>query len=353
MKRTFYLLIFAAIAAAASAQPKAVFPQISHDFGVIPEEGGLAQCRFAVVNEGTEPLSIVSARATCGCTTPQYPRKSIAPGDTAYVEVAYDPSGRPGRFIKPVYVETNGSKGKTRLEINGVVIGSEESVSRRYPVDMGPLRLMRPVFSFGEGIMGKLKTVYMEGYNKSTDSLRIAIENIPPYLDVVVAPKVVPPGEQCTLIAYVSPQKANYGVVEDTLTIIPIPGFRYELPTIITVKEDFTGITPDKMEKAPIAVPSTERIELGKVSRTIPISTSLKLSNEGQSDLKIRRIYSVDKGVKVHVDTDALKKGKTAKIDVEIDPSMQDGSMLNTRLQIITNDPLQPGYTVRIVGEWE
>lgn len=354
MKKTIIALISFLGATASFAQPKAYFPETTHNFGAFAEEDGLARCEFAMVNEGTSPLSIVSVRATCGCTTPEYSRKPVAPGDTAIISVAYDPAGRPGRFSKQIFVETTGQPAKTSLEISGVVIGSDESVGRRYPVDFGPLKLMKPVYSLGDATMGRLKTVYLEGYNRSADSLHIKIDNIPPYLDVVVAPQIAPPGEQVTLIAYVAPHKgAQYGVVEDTLIISPAPGMRYELPVLMTVNEDFSKLEPSKMEKAPIAVPETERIELGRVNRNGgPLITGLKLTNAGKDDLKIRRVYSVDRGVTAKASSESVKKGKSAEITVTIDPSKLQGAILNTRLQIITNDPLHPVYTVRIVGEW-
>lgn len=354
MKKLASFLLISTLAAAAWAQPKPVFLGTYHNFGAFPEDNGLAVCRFSVVNEGSSPLVIMSARATCGCTNPEYPRKPIAPGDTAYITVAYNPAGRPGRFNKSVYIETNAQPAKYKLDIAGTVIGSDESIRQRYPADLGPLRLAKTVFPLGDAIMGRLKTVYFEGYNRSADSLRIALKDVPSYVDIVVAPEVVPPGEQATLIAYISPSKgAQYGVNEDTITIIPAPGLSYELPLLLNVAEDFSKLDAAAMEKAPIAVPSSDRIELGPVSHSgAPIKASMKLSNAGKSDLKIRRVYSVDKGVEAKVSASSIKKDKSATIDILVDPAAQEGGLLNARLQIITNDPLQPVHTVRIVGEW-
>lgn len=339
----------------AQAQPKAVFLKNVHNFGAFAEEDGLARCEFPVVNMGTEPLTILSARATCGCTTPEYPRKAIAPGDTAFVKVAYDPAERPGRFAKNVFVETNGEPAKIALEIKGVVIGSEESINRRYPYDFGPLKLSKPAFSLGEATMGRLKTVYLDGYNRSADSLRISFDNVPKYVDLVAAPPVVGPGEQVTVIAYVAPHKgADYGIVEDTVQISPAPGLWYGLPLLTTVKEDFSKMDADKMEKAPMAVPSVERIELGKVSHdSEPIVVAFILANEGKSELKIRRLHSVDPGVTAVAKDSAVKKGKKTAVTVTIDPKQFHGAMINSRLQVITNDPLHPVYNIRVVGEWD
>ena len=336
------------------AQPKAECPEISHNFGAFNEENGPVTYRFPIVNAGTEPLSILRARATCGCTTPEFSQKPIAPGDTSYISVSYDPKGRPGRFTKPIYVDADGEIPKFRLEITGVVIGSEATISQRYPVDFGPLKMVRPIFALGDVKMGRLKTVYLEGYNRNPDSLRVQVKDVPPYLDVVVAPKVAGPGEQVTLIAYINADKgAQYGVVEDSITVVPVPGLSYKLPIVMNVIEDFSKNDPASLERAPIAVPSTERLELGFIDKKKGrIRTLLKLENAGKNDLQIRRVYSVDPGIDVKASTTTVRKGKSADIIIDIDPSVQEGDILNSRIQIITNDPLHPSYTVRIVGEF-
>lgn len=350
------LLIFALMAAvAASAQPKAFFPFTKYDFGAFDEESGKVTCEFPLVNMGTEPLSILTARATCGCTSPRYPREAIAPGDTAYISVAYDPQGRPGRFNKQIYVETNSVPRKTRLDIHGVVIGAGASVSRRYPVDFGPLKLAHKGMMMGEVVKGRLKTVYFEGYNASADTLHIAVAAKPSYLDIAVAPEASLPGEQVTLIAYLNSAKCPlYGLVEDSVTIAPVPGTSYTLPLTVIVNEDFSKLGPDKMAKAPIVVPATETLDFGTVDHAgAPVTRTLSLSNAGKSTLEIRRIYSADPGVTAHAKDTSVKKGKKTEITVTIDPAAQTGGLINSRLAVITNDPLHPTYTIRLVGQWQ
>lgn len=355
MIRILFLSAFMCLSAfAALALPKASFPVTTHNFGAILEDNGPAKCRFAVVNSGDSPLTILSVRATCGCTTPEYPRKSIAPGDTGYITVAYNPAGRPGRFSKEIYVETDGNRGKMKLVISGVVIANDATVSQRYPVKFGNLRLAKSVFALGDATMGKYKTVYLDAYNRSTDSIKISVVKKPPYLDIAVVPEVVPPGEQATFIAYIAPKKNSpYGVIEDTLTIIAENRIEYKLPTLINVVGDYSGMSAEQMSKAPVASPESNRVDLGKINKSAKVSARLKITNDGASPLHILRIYSVDKGIEGSCTVNTLKKGKSAYIDVTVDPKYFSGDMINSRLQIITNDPLSPVTVVRVIGEWE
>jgi hypothetical protein len=342
------------VAANAQIPTQAHWVATTHSFGAISEDDGPVTCTFALVNDGPERLSIISARATCGCTSPKYPTQSFAQGDTAYIEVTFDPQGRPGRFTKHVNVELSGEPQKSRLDISGVVIGSDATVSRRFPVDCGPLKMAHQGIMLGEVIKDRLKTVYVEGYNQSADSIKIAVTARPKWLDIVIAPEVTPAGEQATLICYINSAKCQlYGLVEDSVTISPAEGLSYTMPVTMMVKEDFSGVTADQMSKAPMAVFDSEVVDYGVVDRNgMPVSRSFTLSNVGKSKLEIRRVYSSDPGVTATVDQTSVKKGKKAQVVVTVDPRVQTGALLNSRLIVITNDPLNPTHTIRLVGTY-
>ena len=96
------------------------FNEMVWDFGIIPNDKP-ATHEFEFVNDGTGNLIILSASAECGCTRPEYSEKPIAPGKKGKIKVSYNPTGRPGSFEKTVTVRTNGTPGKVRLKIRGVV----------------------------------------------------------------------------------------------------------------------------------------------------------------------------------------------------------------------------------------
>lgn len=106
-----------------AGEPGVEFAVTSHDFGNIPEKGDPVTCEFEFTNTGDEPLVIISANASCGCTKPEIPKKPIKPGKTGKIKVTYLPMGRPGEFNKTVRVRTNAKRPKTiSLQISGVVI---------------------------------------------------------------------------------------------------------------------------------------------------------------------------------------------------------------------------------------
>ena len=350
------MLLGAAMVAglAAFAEVKAEYPVRVYDFGAFAEEDGDVTCRFPVVNTGDEPLAIISARATCGCTTPSFPRESIAPGDTAYVTVTYNPSYRPGKFSKYVHVETTATPPKMKLEIKGTVIGAERSISHRYPADFGPLKLEHPKVMLGELLNTESNNTYIHGYNQSADSLTVAFSDAPSYMTIVVSPDVVPPGEIMSAVFFVDGDHCGqFGLIEDEVTMT-VNGTAHKLPTTLVVGEDFSKLSESDRAKAPVAKLSAESVDFGTVSRTSDyLPAQFTITNAGQSTLKIRRVYSADAGVEASVDKDQLKPGETATVDARLSTAQQNGGLINARVNVISNDPGHPSQTVRLVGQWQ
>lgn len=354
-KLTLRLLAFAALAAPSAHAQRVYWLETTHDFGAFTEESGKVTCEFYMVNKGPGNASIVAARATCGCTRPQYTVRSLAPGDTATLSVSFDPKGRPGRFSKQVYVETSGKPNKQRLDITGVVIGSAETIARRFPADLGPLKLATDGVMLGKITKGKIKTVYTEGYNRSADSLRVKVVHKPDWLEVVPSPMVAAPGEQVTLVSYVNSAGCPiYGFVEDSITLAPVEGMQYTIPVTAVVNEDFSQLGAEGMAKAPISVLSTEMVDLGDMNRTGgPFTGSFTIGNTGKSKLQIRRVYSVDPDVQVSLSNDSVGKDKKATVTVTVDPTKREGKIFSAKVTVITNDPLQPSREVRVVGTFK
>lgn len=99
------------------------FNNTSHSFGNIIE-GQIARHEFKFTNVGTEPLLLDNVTASCGCTTPKWPREAVAPGQTAVITAEYNSQGRPGTFTKNIFVKSNG--GEVTLTISGNVVKEPE-----------------------------------------------------------------------------------------------------------------------------------------------------------------------------------------------------------------------------------
>lgn len=101
-----------------NAQEKEVvnFNETTYDFGTIKEEAGRVTHVFTFENTNATPISIKNVKASCGCTTPNWSKAPIAPGETGEITVTYNASGRPGMFQKSITVTlTNGQEDFTKV----------------------------------------------------------------------------------------------------------------------------------------------------------------------------------------------------------------------------------------------
>ena len=85
------------------------------------EKDGPQQCVFTVTNRGSEPLTILSAVSSCGCTGVRWTRASIAPGESGTIEATYSNEDGPFPFDKTVTVYLAGIKKPVILHLRGVV----------------------------------------------------------------------------------------------------------------------------------------------------------------------------------------------------------------------------------------
>ena len=345
------------------AQPVATWLERVHDFGVILEQDGKVHCMMRVINTGTEPLIIVKAQAGCGCTAIQFPQEPIQPGDTATVGITYNPSGRPGQFTKQVLVTTNTMPQRTIVEISGNVIPSDATLDEQYPVRAGSLRISQSIIPFGELVKGKNKTLYLSAYNASTDTVMVTVMGFKPHLRLAVVPDTVPPARVTALtVHYLSGKAPLWGLNTDTVMIFcrslrhrPTDGpvGMAEIQVMAQVIEDFDSLSDKDRHDAPvISVDCGDRIDLGTFTKQGErVTRTFTITNRGKRPLAIRRLWVPDgEGITVTANRTEIKRGKSATVTVTVDTSRQQGDLLNVPLTVMTNDPVTPRLTIRLVG---
>jgi hypothetical protein len=129
-------------AAPAKPNPNAAkisFKEESYYFGDIPE-GPPVTHEFKFTNTGKEPLILSNVRASCGCTTPSWPKEPILPGKEGSIMVTYSTQGRPGTFSKVITITSNADNPNKVIDIKGDVVKAdpEKSVPLEQPSMLSP-----------------------------------------------------------------------------------------------------------------------------------------------------------------------------------------------------------------------
>jgi hypothetical protein len=96
------------------------FAEKEFDFGTI-NEGDIVEHRFKFTNTGKVPLSILNARSSCGCTTPEWPRDPIPPGGTGEIYAKFNSEGRVNEQSKLIIVTANTYPNESKVKLKGFV----------------------------------------------------------------------------------------------------------------------------------------------------------------------------------------------------------------------------------------
>lgn len=96
------------------------FENTTHDFGNI-KEGDVVNHVFKFKNTGDEPLIISSAKGSCGCTVPEWPKEPIPPGADSEIKVQFNSKGKKNKQTKTVTINANTDPNPTRLTIKAEV----------------------------------------------------------------------------------------------------------------------------------------------------------------------------------------------------------------------------------------
>lgn len=318
----------------------------AHDFGLMKEAAGPQTGHARFVNDGTDPVSITEVRPSCGCTSADYPKEPVAPGDTAIVSFTYDPFMRPGRFEKTVKVYSDDG-GRYVVHISGNVLGTPESLESMYPVDAGAARLSDSVIDAGDVVMGKAPTRFLTLYTTSLDSIRASISSPVKALTVETSHPVTGPGDLSTYtLTFNTLDYPEYGPVEIPLTLSVTPGDPSAPSPQLTyralVLPDANRLARKHGAKAPACELSPDPIDLGDISASgdSPVTRELTIANTGKGEMQVLRVYCDSPAVTFGKIPAKLKPGKQATVRLRIDSSALPQGPHRLPIRVITDDPL-------------
>lgn len=340
--------LFTLIYGVVEAQIK--FSELSHDFGVIAEDGGEVAHTFSFRNISTEPIVIVATHSSCGCTKAEFSRKPVMPDSVATIKVLFNPMNYPGAFARKITVVTSEGALKERLLVTGKVTPRTKTVEEQYPIVMGEgVHARENAHSFGYVEHGKIQQSAFEVFNSSGQSVSLAIEN--PYSELeFYAPERIGAGEKVAInfTCLLPENSAKYGSLGYEISLV-LNGKKARYPFIIN------GLAIDAREKnannrAQMIALSENFIKFGAVKCNSAKSVRrLMVKNNGAEPLVIRKLELESEGFVADLEGDGtIAQGESQAIAVEINPSCLPFGAVVEKLRIVSNDPKMPVYTIRV-----
>ncbi len=99
---------------------KMEFESQEFDFGTV-KQGTTVKHTFKFKNIGKVPLVITNVQGTCGCTTPQWNKGTIAANASDEIKVEFDTKNAVDQQLKVITIDANIYPAQTTLRLRGFV----------------------------------------------------------------------------------------------------------------------------------------------------------------------------------------------------------------------------------------
>jgi hypothetical protein len=357
MKKTFNLITLL-IVSIWFAQAQQMGSNISwdtdtHDFGQIKEDGGKVSYSFAFTNTGNEPLVITHVRPSCGCTSSDYTKEPIMPGNRGFVSATFNPMNRPHKFSKSITITTNCTPPTSTLRISGDVLPKQLTVEDEYPRELGQLRLKTNHLALMKVNISEIKEGELEMINTTAGDLKIEFRNIPKHIKITAVPELLKAGQKGIIkVTYNAKEKNDWGFLMDRVTVA-INGDteknRNQLSISATIEEDFSAMSEAEKANAPKLEFNEKTFNFGTITQGQSVEYVFQMKNAGKSDLVIRKTKASCGCTLVNPSKSLLKPGETAELKVKFNSNGKLNRQ-NKSITVITNDPTQPQTTLRVTG---
>ncbi|MCT4601310.1 MAG: DUF1573 domain-containing protein [Marinifilum sp.] len=340
------------LANAQNTKPVMKFASKTHDFGTFKEELGKQVYSFEFMNEGKQPIIINQVRSSCGCTSPSWTKKPVAPGQKGFIKATFDPKNRPGIFNKSITITANTNPAITILRIKGKVIPREKTIADLYPRMMNGLRLKNNHLSLTKVKNTEVKEGAVEVYNDSNEEVSIAFKRMPAHLQIKMVPEKLAPKQKGKIIAlYDGAKKNDWGFVVDYMDILVNqkhkPGQR--LTVSANIVEDFARLTDAEKKVAPKVEFNEKVFDFGELTQGQHAEHVFMMKNNGASDLIIRKTKASCGCTAIAPQTKIVKAGEATEIKVVFNSRGKRGRQ-NKLITVITNDPLHSSVQLRVRG---
>ena len=349
MKRGVLFLLLSLFWIVGFAQPKIEFEKEIHDFGTFSEEEAFVNYSFKFKNTGDAPLIIVNAKATCGCTVPSFPKAPIAPGGTGVIDVKYSAIGRPGAFNKSIKITSNATSPETNIVIKGNVVGVADNADYKYYIN--GLKIKQISFDMGKIVKGEKKELTFDTWNGTDRPLSIKTTNASSYMNIEAIPANLEPGKRGKIrVTYDSKACNDWGKqVDEFLISAERPNSR-TMNKKITITSNITEDFSKQGNKRPKAEIEKVLVNLGDINGIAPINHEIKLKNNGNGTLIVRKVSSSSQVISAKLNSTEIKPNGSTTLSITINPTKVKSRIVNETITIVTNDAQNNEIEVQVTA---
>ena len=308
---------------------------------------------FVMKNEGNKPLVIHNMLKSCGCTEVEYPKKSIAAGESFVVKAVYD-AKQMGTFNKQVCLYTNAADEPFILSMRGRVVSYVGDFAGPYNEMLGEIKSDVQEVEFDDVNRGDRPVQRIHIFNPTDQMMEPVVMHLPNYLQAQVSPSKVAPRHSAVVTLVLDSKKLrDLGLKQTSIYLGERPGDKIAPEKEIVVSSvllpAFDNMTAAKKALAPKAELSTTNLDLGSFGNRKKLKGEVLITNKGKSKLEIRSMQMFTMGLQVQLKKSKIEPGETVKMKVTVvKPDLKKSRAKNPRILMITNDPDNAKVVVKI-----
>jgi hypothetical protein len=344
------LAVFITASVIANAQ-SIYFPVSKFNFGRVNEDKGRVSHVFKYVNTGKKPLKILNVHTTCGCTSPEWTRKDVQPGDTGQILVVFDPDNKVGDFSKDLNILTNGNPAQVSVTVEGYVHSPKREIDAMFPAQIGNLSFSAGELNLPAKKENKVDSVWLGIFNSSDQPIMIyafgnaksaLVKAVPPSLSIGTR------AGKNVLFLYDGSLAGGLGKRVDTIIIqtndrdVPTK----QIVIKANIVQNFDNLTPEQKANAPVVDIKQTEADLGQLYQGETGTFTFTITNTGKSDLIVRKVATDCKCI-TSVIPAPVKKGAKGKVVVSFNSKGRHRDVVET-FTLITNDPKNPEITLTL-----
>lgn len=308
---------------------------------------------FVMKNEGNKPLVIHNMLKSCGCTEVEYPKKSIAAGESFVVKAVYD-AKQMGTFNKQVCLYSNAADEPFILSMRGRVVSNVVDFAGPYNEMLGEIKSDVQEVEFDDVNRGDRPVQRIHIFNPTDQMMEPVVMHLPNYLQAQVSPSKVAPRHSAVVTLVLDSKKLrDLGLKQTSIYLGERPGDKIAPEKEIVVSSvllpAFDNMTAAKKALAPKAELSTTNLDLGSFGNRKKLKGEVLITNKGKSKLEIRSMQMFTMGLQVQLKKSKIEPGETVKMKVTVvKPDLKKSRAKNPRILMITNDPDNAKVVVKI-----
>jgi len=327
------------------------FNKLVHDFGDIQLNSGKQSHTFTFKNISQQPIVIQTVISSCGCTTPEWTKSPVKPGESGKIEVTFLNDQGPYPFDKSLTVYVTGTPKPIILRIKGVVHEKQKSLKQLFPEIFGQMALRKSPVDVGQIMQGSVDRETIEIANTSGTPIKVTFADLTKGLTLNVNPTTIEAGSKGELVVNIDTKAENNWGLTSYQAIPVVNGKRVSKKLVIqaTIREDFSNLKKGEIDQSPLPMASKSSFNFGSIPSGSKIETTFEIKNLGRRDLVIHKI-DVSEGKADINYPGKIAPGSIGKISVSINTAGHFGEKIYI-LTLITNSPSRPLVNLLVTGQ--